>query len=126
MHGESTKIKEGIFIGPQILVIIYDDPSEHMLRETEKSARLTFRTICVYLVGNLKAESYKEIFEDVLSAHQTVRCNTMSLKTGCLHYHLKFFTPNLGPVSDKHGERFHQDFSTMQKRYVEKSLQNGS
>jgi len=45
-----------------------------------------------------------------------MKCN-MSLKIHFLHSHLDFFPANLGAVSDKQGERFHQDISTMEKRY---------
>ncbi|KDR14867.1 hypothetical protein L798_11005, partial [Zootermopsis nevadensis] len=41
----------------------------------------------------------------------------MSLKMHFLHSHLEFFPDNLGSVSDEHGERFHQDISTLERRY---------
>jgi len=41
----------------------------------------------------------------------------MSLKTHFLESHLDFFPENLSKVSDKHGERFHQDIMAMEKRY---------
>jgi hypothetical protein len=41
----------------------------------------------------------------------------MSLKVHFLDSHLDLFPENLGAVSDEHGERFHQDISTMEKRY---------
>ena len=41
----------------------------------------------------------------------------MSLKMYFLHSHLNFFPPNLGAVSDEHGERFHQDITTMESNY---------
>ena len=41
----------------------------------------------------------------------------MSLKMHFLHSHLDFFTSNLGEVSDKQGERFHQDISVIEGRY---------
>ncbi|GBN35972.1 hypothetical protein AVEN_248117-1 [Araneus ventricosus] len=41
----------------------------------------------------------------------------MSLKIHFLHSHLEFDPENLGPVSDEHGERFHQDISNMGARY---------
>ncbi|UYV84991.1 hypothetical protein LAZ67_X004186 [Cordylochernes scorpioides] len=41
----------------------------------------------------------------------------MSLKIHFLHSPLDFFPDNLGAVSDEHGERFHQDISSMEKRY---------
>ncbi|GBN89902.1 hypothetical protein AVEN_237078-1 [Araneus ventricosus] len=42
-------------------------------------------------------------------------CN-MSLKIHFLHSHLEFYPESLGPVSDEHGERFHQDISNMGAR----------
>jgi hypothetical protein len=44
----------------------------------------------------------------------------MTLKVHFLDSHLDFFLKNLGAVSDKHGERFHQDISNMKKRYQSK------
>ncbi|UYV83539.1 hypothetical protein LAZ67_23001414 [Cordylochernes scorpioides] len=41
----------------------------------------------------------------------------MSLKIHFLHSHLDFLPDNLGAVSDEHCERFHQDISSMEKRY---------
>ena len=41
----------------------------------------------------------------------------MSLKVYFLDSYLDFFPNNLGAVSDKHGERFHQDISALEKRY---------
>lgn len=41
----------------------------------------------------------------------------MSLKIHFLDSHLKFFPDNLGDVSDEHGERFHQQIKTIERRY---------
>jgi hypothetical protein len=42
----------------------------------------------------------------------------MPLKIHFLQLHLNFFFPeNCGAVSDEHGECFHQDISSMEKRY---------
>ena len=42
----------------------------------------------------------------------------MELKIHFLHSNLDFFSPeNYGAVSDEHGECFHQDISSMGKRY---------
>jgi len=43
-------------------------------------------------------------------------CN-MSLEVNFVDSHLDYFPENLRSVSDEHGERFHQDISTMKKRY---------
>jgi hypothetical protein len=34
-----------------------------------------------------------------------------------LHSHLEFFRPNIGDVSEEHGERFHPDIEASDKRY---------
>ena len=41
----------------------------------------------------------------------------MSLKIHFLHSRSEFFPDNLGDVSDKHGERFHEDISDIEIRY---------
>ena len=41
----------------------------------------------------------------------------MSLKTHFLHSHFDFVPGKLGSVRDEHGERFHQDIATIEKRY---------
>ncbi|UYV64969.1 hypothetical protein LAZ67_3002594 [Cordylochernes scorpioides] len=41
----------------------------------------------------------------------------MTLKIHFPHSHLDFFTDNLGSVNDEHGERFHQNISSLEKRY---------
>jgi hypothetical protein len=41
----------------------------------------------------------------------------MSLKTHFLHCNLHIFPETCSAVSDEHGECFHQDISSMEKRY---------
>lgn len=41
----------------------------------------------------------------------------MSLKIHFLHSHVNFFSENLGDESDEHGERFHQEMKTIERRY---------
>ena len=101
-----AKWKDDIFTEPQIRGNIKDDLFVHLLMETEKSAWLTFKAVCLHFLGNVKAEKYKELFEDFLNANQTMGCNT-SLKIQFLHSHLDFFPPNLGAASKEHEKRFH-------------------
>jgi len=98
---------------------VKSDLFEHLLTETDKSTWLIFRGVCLNFLENVKAENYKELVEDLLNAYQSMGCN-MSLKIHFSRSHLDFFLPNLGAVSDKHGEGFHQDISTMETRYVGK------
>jgi hypothetical protein len=54
-----------------------------------------------------------------------MECN-VSLKIHFLHSLLNFLLPNLGAVSDEHGESFRQVFSTMEKKHVGEWSQNFS
>ncbi|UYV76875.1 LAMA2 [Cordylochernes scorpioides] len=70
------------------------------------------------LPGSVKVENYRDKVNNLLLSYKALGCN-MSLKIHFLHSHLDFFPENLGAVSDEHGERFHQDISSMEKRYQE-------
>jgi len=59
----------------QIREVISDDLSEHLLTETEKSAWLIFKAVCLNFLGNIKAANCKEFVEDLLNAYQTMGCN---------------------------------------------------
>ena len=70
--------------------------------------------------------NFQEEFQDFYSGeNDLVYCNNicavmgcnMSLKIHFLDSHLDSFPDNLGAVSDKRGERFHQDISALEKRY---------
>ncbi|UYV80797.1 hypothetical protein LAZ67_19001756 [Cordylochernes scorpioides] len=98
-----AKIKEGIFVGPQIRELQQDGNFQNSLNE-----------------GSVKVENYRDIVNDLLLSYKALGCN-MSLKIHFLHSHLDFFPDNLGAVSDEHGERFHQDISSMEKRYQDPS-----
>ena len=65
--------------------------------------------------------NYQNVVQDLLTLYKAVGCN-MSLKIHFLESHLDFFPENLGKVSDKHGERFHQDIMTTKKRWTSSML----
>jgi len=50
-----AKIKEGIFIGPQIRELIQDKQFDEDLNETGRNAWLSFKRICKDFLGNHKA-----------------------------------------------------------------------
>jgi hypothetical protein len=62
---------------PQIREVINYDLSEDLLVETEKSAWLTFKTVCLNFLGNVKATNWKKFVEDLLNACQTMGCNSL-------------------------------------------------
>ncbi|UYV63160.1 hypothetical protein LAZ67_2003318, partial [Cordylochernes scorpioides] len=111
-----AKIKEGIFVGPQIRELQQDGNFQNSLNEVEEAAWNSFRNVCKNFLGSVKVENYRDIANDLLLSYKALGCN-MSLKIHFLHSHLDFFPDNLGAVSDEHGERFHQAISSMEKRY---------
>jgi len=110
------KIKEGVFVGPQIHKLFRDDMFNNLLQGDEKKAWDLFCLVSANFLRNIRAEIYKELIEDMLSLYHKLGCS-MSLKIHMLHSHLDFFLDNCTMVSDEHGEHFHQEIATMEKRY---------
>ena len=111
-----AKIKEGVFVGPQIRELIKDKIFEERLNDTEKPAWKCFVNVVQNFLGNYRADNYKDLINELLATYKTLGCN-MSLKIHFLDSHLDFFPSNLGAVSDEHGERFHQDIALIERRY---------
>lgn len=108
-----TKIK-GVFVGPQIGELIQDVKFEDQLREVEKSAWIRLKNITTNLLGNHKAENCHTV-SDLVQSYNAVRFN-MSLNVHFIDSHIHFVPEYLGAVSNEHGERFHQNISTMETR----------
>ena len=111
-----AKIKEGVFVGPQIRKIFGDDMLNNLLQSDEKKVWDPFNVVTTNFHGNIGAENCQELTEDMLSLYHKLGCN-IYLKIHMLHSHLNFFADNCGMVSDELGERFHQEIATMEKRY---------
>ena len=111
-------MKEGIFIGPHIRDLIKDEYEyfDMLFQGEENAAWDRFKFVVKEILGNRRAEKYEEIVNNLLRSYQKLVCN-MSLKIHFLCSHLDFFPENCGAVCDEHGERFHQDISSIQKRY---------
>ncbi|UYV65083.1 hypothetical protein LAZ67_3003062 [Cordylochernes scorpioides] len=93
-----AKTKEGIFVGPQIRELQQDGNFLNSLNKVEAAAWNSFRNVCKNFLGSVKVENYQDIVNDLLLSYKA------------LGY-------NLGAVSDEQGDRFHQDISSMEKRY---------
>ena len=111
-----AKLKAGVFIRPEIRKLHLGKEFKTHLSPSELSAWQAFVLVVQNFLGNFKAENYVELVDNMLKAYKIIGCR-MSLKMHFLHSHLDFFPPNLGAVSDEHGERFHQDISAMETRY---------
>ena len=70
----------------------------------EKKAWDAFRLASANFLGNIRAENYEELIED-MSLFHILGCD-MSLKIHTLRFHLDFFPDNCGMLSDEHGEIF--------------------
>ena len=75
-----------------------------------------FKSVCSDFLGNTCVPDYQACIEKLLKSYEDMGC-LMSLKIHFLHSHLNFFLPNLGAVSDEHGERFHLDITKMESNY---------
>ena len=60
-----AKLKERIFVGPQINQLLKDEDFDHTLSGTEKVAWNAFRDVAHNFLGNRKAPNYIELVEHV-------------------------------------------------------------
>jgi hypothetical protein len=111
-----AKIKEGVFVGPQIRELLFDEQFQNIMDELQLAAWQAFRALCEGFLGNHRSPNYRALVQHLLQSYRALGCN-MSLKLHFLMSHLDFFPENMGDVSDEHGERFHQEISVMEKRY---------
>ena len=112
----AAKLKEGIFVEPQIREVVKDTDFEELLNLKELRAWEAFKSVCSGFLGNTRVPDYQACIEKLLKSYEDMGCR-MSLKIHFLHSQLNFFPPNLGAVSDEHGERFHQDITKMESNY---------
>jgi hypothetical protein len=83
------KTKEGVCVGLQIRKLFRDDMFNNLLKGDEKKALDAFRLVTANFLGNIRAENYKKLVEDMLTLYHKLRCN-MSLKIHMLHSHFDF------------------------------------
>jgi len=101
-------LKDGIFFGLQIRDLIKDGYFDKLLQDDETATGDSFKFVVEGFLGNRSAQNYEELVNNLWQNYQKLGCN-MSLW---------IFSPgNYGAVSDEYGECFHQDVSSMQKRY---------
>jgi hypothetical protein len=62
-----AKVKEGVFIGPQIRKIIADSHFEDLLGSTEKDAWLAFKSVIANFLGNNKSPNYVNIVQKCIN-----------------------------------------------------------
>ncbi|GFX66024.1 uncharacterized protein TNCV_14451 [Trichonephila clavipes] len=111
-----AKLKEGIFVGPDIRKLLKDETFVTKMEMKEKNTWNSFKLVVTGFLGNKKDPNYKALDAEMLQNYKIMGCN-MSIKVHFLHSHLDYFPENLGAVSEEQGERFHQDIKEMERRY---------
>jgi hypothetical protein len=85
-----AKLKESIFICPQIRDFIKDEYFDKLLQGDEKEASDSFKFAVKGFLGHRRAQDYEELVNNLLQSYQKLGCN-MSLKIHFLHSYLDFF-----------------------------------
>ena len=86
------------------------------MMDTEYDAWQAFVSIVKWFLGNRRDQDYVNLVNRLLESFHKLGCN-MSIKVHFLHSHLDKFPINLGDVSDKQGDLFHQDIKRMKELY---------
>ena len=110
------KLKADIFVGPHIRQLIRDPEFENSMNEVELEAWKAFVLVVKNFLGYNKVRNYAELVNNILTAFRNLGCH-MSVKMHYLFSHMDRFPENLGSMSDKQRERFHQDLKEMETRY---------
>lgn len=111
------------FTGPQVRDILNNMSFYNQLSKEEKKAFGDFKAVVYGFLGNNKEPNYRELVQKMIRSFGEIKVN-MSPKIHFLHNHIDAFPENCGAVSEQHGERFHQDIKTMEKRYGGKNIKN--
>ena len=110
------KPKAGIFVGPQICKLMQYQTFTASKTVAERAAWCLYVSVIQELLGNTKASNYRNFVDAMLRNFQALGAK-MGIKLHHLFSHLDYFPENLGDVSEKQGERFHQDIRTKEERY---------
>ena len=93
-----------------------DSEFDECLRSEKRKAWLSVKNVIRNFLRNHKSKHFKRYVNDMLAQFHGLNVK-LSLKIHFLHSHSDFIPGKLGSVSDEHGERFHQDIATIEKRY---------
>ncbi|GBL57329.1 hypothetical protein AVEN_245787-1 [Araneus ventricosus] len=67
-----AKIKESIFVGPQIRQLMKDSVFESKLTVKETAAWTSFKKLAKTFLGNHKAENYRQIINNLPKPYKTM------------------------------------------------------
>ena len=107
-----AKIKNGVFVGPQVKRHIKSDSFFEKLSAVDRRAWKSLVYVVKGFLRDYKADNFRKIVE----AYEKMGWK-MTLKLHVLHYHMDEFKDNMGNFSEEQGERFHQDVKSFEERY---------
>ena len=70
-----AKVKEGIFVGPQIRYLIKDEYFDMLLQDDEKAAWDSFKFVVKGFLGIRRAQNYEEFVNNLLQNYLKLGCN---------------------------------------------------
>ncbi|KAF2359026.1 hypothetical protein FHG87_010219 [Trinorchestia longiramus] len=99
----SVKLKESIFVGPQIREVLKDKDFEELFTLKELRTWEAFKSVCHGFLANTRGPDYQECIEELLQSDEDLGYR-MSLKIHFLHSHFNFFprstrSPDLNPLN---------------------------
>ena len=92
----ATKLKKGIFVGPQIREVLKDTDFEELLNLKELRAWEAFKSVCSGFFGNTRVPDYQACIQKLLKSYEDMGCR-MSLK-------IHFLPPQLLPAKPWNSE----------------------
>lgn len=84
-----AKLKEGVFVGPQIRKLIEDPGFDKVLERNEKAAWKSFKKVVHGFLGNKKEANYKQLIDEMLKNYHKMGVR-QSFKIHLLDSHLDF------------------------------------
>ena len=93
----AEKVKEAVFVGPQIRKLTKDEQFLSTMMDVKKKALLFFANVVSKFLGNTKDSDHKKknVVENLLVCFEALGC-CMSFKVHFLHAHLDYFPQSLG------------------------------
>ena len=70
----AAKLKEGIFVGPQIQEVLKDTDFEELLNLKELRAWEAFKSVCSGFLGNTRVPDYQACIEKLLKSYEDTGC----------------------------------------------------
>ena len=97
--------------------------SEENHNRLEKEAWNQFCLIVKNFFGNCNLSSYASFIQDFFIKVQTSWGKNVT-ENSLSSFHLDFFPPNMGEISDELGKRFHREIEGLENRYQGRITRN--